>query len=248
MESSLSEFNRWMKILKDKWKEIPGGDINRINSIEMETKDPKILYCVWKDALERATKGEYFSVRGWYHELYKDILKGKKVLDVGSGLGIDGIFFAQNGAHVTFVDIVESNLNIISQICSFLCLENVSFIHLKDLSVLTKIKSSYDFIWAQGSLINAPSDVIKEERKELVKLLASGGRWIELAYPKTRWIKEGKLPFEVWGDKTDGGAPWIEWYDLEKLKKSLAPAKFETVLCFEFFNNDFIWFDLLRSS
>ncbi len=34
-----------------------------------------------------------------------------------------------------------------------------------------------------------------------------GGRWIELAYPKSRWVRDGKMPFDRLGKKTDGGAP-----------------------------------------
>jgi hypothetical protein len=47
---------------------------------------------------------------------------------------------------------------------------------------------------------------------------------------------------------TDGGAPWVEWYDLTKLHAVLEPARFDTVLYFEFHNSDFNWFDLLRRS
>ena len=98
----------------------------------------------------------------------------------------------------------------------------------------------------QGSLINAPFEVIRQECQELLRHLPVGGRWIELAYPKARWVREGSLPFEQWGDKTDGGAPWMEWYDQAKLQAALAPARFETVLYLDFHNNDFNWFDLLR--
>ena len=78
--------------------------------------------------------------------------------------------------------------------------------------------------------------------------LPVGGRWIELAYPKARWEREGKMPFEQWGERTDGGAPWMEWYDLDKVKAMLSPAQFDVVLYSNFFNDDFNWFDLLRRS
>jgi hypothetical protein len=95
-------------------------------------------------------------------------------------------------------------------------------------------------------MINAPFDVMKKECSVLLDHLPPGGRWIELAYPKERWEEEGRLPPEKWGDKTDGGAPWIEWYDLEKLKKLLAPAEFDTILAFNFHHDNFNWFDLVR--
>jgi len=56
------------------------------------------------------------------------------------------------------------------------------------------------------------------------------------------------MPFEQWGERTDGGAPWMEWYDLDKVKAMLSPAQFDVVLYSNFFNDDFNWFDLLRRS
>ena len=50
------------------------------------------------------------------------------------------------------------------------------------------------------------------------------------------------------GQKTDGGARWIEWHDLEKLRYVLAPANFDVVLDLEFHDSDFNWFDLVRVS
>jgi hypothetical protein len=76
--------------------------------------------------------------------------------------------------------------------------------------------------------------------------LKVGGRWLQLAYPRSRWIREGRMPFSKWGEHTDPGkTAWCEWYDLPKLLRMLAPAKFDVVLSQEFHNGDFNWFDLL---
>jgi len=80
----------------------------------------------------------------------------------------------------------------------------------------------------------------------LLKHMKPGGRWVELAYPKIRWEREGRMPLEQWGARTDGGAPWMEWYDLEKMTLRLAPDRFRVVLYFEYHNSDFNWFDLER--
>lgn len=50
----------------------------------------------------------------------------------------------------------------------------------------------------------------------------------------------------AWGSKTDGGAPWMEWHDLEKLDFILSPSALDIVLSLEFHNSDFNWFDLIR--
>ena len=62
---------------------------------------------------------------------------------------------------------------------------------------------------------------------------------------RLRSVREGRMPFDRWGEKTDGGAPWMEWKDLDKLLRLLAPRQFEVVLALEFHNSDFNWFDLL---
>lgn len=231
--------------LREKWSEVPAGQERISTQYLLDFSEDKLLE-KWQAIHSQATIGPAFNVRGWYHLLYKDILLGKKVMDVGSGLGIDGITFAQHGARMTFVDIVESNLTLIKRICRILNLTQVDFCYMEDISSLTTLPNDYDVIWCQGSLLNAPFEIIHAEAKEILKHLPVGGRWIELTYPKERWVREGKIPFEQWGKKTDGGAPWVEWYDLNKLMDRLSPAEFDVILHFNFHNNDFNWFDLIR--
>jgi len=87
---------------------------------------------------------------------------------------------------------------------------------------------------------------MRPEYAELVRRLEVGGRWLQLAYPKARWEREGSLPFDEWGPKVDGpGTPWEEWLDVPKLLDLLAPARFDVVFYCEWHNQDFNWFDLV---
>lgn len=202
---------------------------------------------LWHRHVSESASGENFDVRGWYHELYKPILAGKRVMDVGSGLGGDAITFAQAGAHVTCADIVQSNLDFIQKVSRAKGIANIDFVLIEDMTSLQKVPQGFDVIWCQGSMINAPFDAMREECEILQSLLVDGGRWIELAYPKERWEREGALPFEDWGRRTDGeNTPWVEWYDLEKLLARLAPTEYEVILSFNFHNSDFNWFDLKK--
>ena len=150
-----------------------------------------------------------------------------------------------NGAKVTFLDLVESNLRVLRRLCEILGVKDADFCYLEQSKSLQAM-DTFDVMWCQGSMICAPFEMARAEAQELLIHLKPYGRWIELAYPKTRWSREGEPPFDRWGQITDGGAPWIEWYDLEKLLSRLFPAQFEVILDFEFHNNDFIWFDLIR--
>jgi ubiquinone/menaquinone biosynthesis C-methylase UbiE len=173
-------------------------------------------------------------------------MRGKKVMDVGSGFGVDSITFAQHGASLTFVDLVESNLKVLERLCGIMNLTGVKFVLLSDLDSLRPLDTDYDVIMAMGSLHHAPTDVIKPEYQELVRHLKVVGRWLQLAYSRTCWIRQGREPFSNWGTITDGpGTPWAEWLDVEKLLALLAPARFDVVLSQEFYDRYFIWFDLL---
>ncbi len=243
-----NEWSRPFEVLRHKWHELPAGNA-RLSSRQLLDLPDQELLDYWSGIRKDATTGDAFDIRGWYHLLYKSALHGKRVMDVGSGLGIDGITFARHGAALTFVDIVESNLDLLRRLCRLFGLDNSRFCYLDDLDSLATLPHDYDAIWCQGSLINAPFDVIRAECQELLMHLPVGGRWIELAYPRARWEREGSLPFEEWGQHTDGqGTPWMEWYDLAKLKAALEPARFEVVLHLDFHNGDFNWFDLMRTS
>lgn len=239
-------WERPFDLLRRKWKEVPAGE-QRLLTDSLLALSGGDLLALWRRACDEATTGQAFGVRGWYHLLYRDILRGKRVLDVGSGFGIDALTFAEHGARMTLVDIVESNLVVLERLCHLLDLREVKFLYMEDVGSLATLPDDYDVIWCQGSLINAPFEVIRMEIQELLRHLPIGGRWIELAYPEARWKREGQLPFERWGERTDGpGTPWMEWYDLPKLEAAFAPARFDVVLQFDFHNSDFNWFDLVR--
>jgi len=238
----------WQKpyeTLRAKWVEIPTENFEIKNTTELLALSDDALLAKWEQtrAFEtRAVSG--FAHKGWIHELYGEWMRGRKLMDVGSGFGVDGITYAQQGAKVTFVDLAETNLKVLQRLCKILGLQDVQFHQLKDLDSLRALDADYDVIMAMGSLHNAPVEVMKPEYQELLRHLKIGGRWLQLAYPKVRWERDGSLPFDKWGDLVER-APWEEWYDVPKLLSMFQPAKFDVVLYFEFYNGDFNWFDLV---
>jgi 2-polyprenyl-3-methyl-5-hydroxy-6-metoxy-1,4-benzoquinol methylase len=242
----VSDWQKPFDTLRRKWVEVPTTRLGRQKTTDLIKLSNEELLAEWLASRHDITTGVQFNHRGWYHTLYADGMRGKKVLDVGSGFAIDSITFAQHGAKVTFVDLAASNLEVIRRLCQTLGLQEVDFIFLDNIEALHILDGDYDVIMAMGSLHHAPVEVIKPETQELLKHLKIGGRWLQLAYPKTRWLREGSLPFDRWGQATDGVAtPWAEWYDLPKLLDLLYPARFQVVLYQEFHNSDFVWFDLL---
>ena len=220
-----------------------------MKSTDLDKMSDEELLRLWQSGKKEQTEGaDGFSLRGWYHLLYKPQLKGKNVLDVGSGAGVDAISFAQAGANMTCLDIDETNLKIIRRLCEIQGIKNVDFLYLESPRSLDSLGNDFDFFWCQGSQITTPFDIVQEEDRALLKHLKSDGRWIEQGHPKQRWEKDGRPSFETWGAFTDGGAPWMEWYDLEKVLRRLSPARFKVILYFNFRNYEFNWFDLQRDN
>ncbi len=232
--------------LRKRWVEVPSGENVFEKTTNLMQLSDGALLAFWETARKEITTGPEFAHRGWYHALYADFMRGKKVMDVGSGFGVDSITFAQHGAKVTFVDLVETNLKVLERLCGIIGLKDVGFILFEDLNSLRPLDTDFDVIMAMGSLHHAPIDILKPEYKELLCHLKLGGRWLQLAYPKARWVRDRRPRFAHWGLTTDGaGTPWAEWYDVEKLLKMFDFARFDIVLYQEFHNSDYNWFDLL---
>lgn len=228
---------------RSKWHEVPAG-YTRISTVDLLKLSDADLLQKWSELHAEATREH--DVRGWFHDEYKSITAGKRVLEVGCGLGHDGITLAKVGAHLTFVDVVESNVRVVERVCAALGIE-ATFLFIGRMADLEQL-GTFDFIWCSGSMINAPSDLLSEERMLLAQhLVIPGGRWVELGYPKERWVREGSPHFSQWGDSTDGGAPWIEWYDTEKMLRCIGPlpgCTWRVLKTCNFHNDDFNWFDL----
>lgn len=148
----------------------------------------------------------------------------------------------------TFCDIAETNLRVIKRVCKQLGVR-ANFVFIDDKFECFDKLGMFDVIWANGSLINVPFEFARAECMKILPHLKPRGRWIELCYPQERWVREGKLPFTEWGKVTDGErTPWVEWYDLVKIKRRLFPAPLEVVLDFNFNNDAYNWFDLMLAS
>jgi hypothetical protein len=229
---------------RDKWREAPqGSDTDgRIFSSDLLRLGDAELLVEWDRMAERRYAGEI----GWVGPLYFDTFRGRKVIELGAGLGFDGLRFAANGASWTFTDIVPDNLELIRRVARLKQLGGrVAFSLIGDDLSFATLPYDYDAVWAFGSLHHVPFEIARREAHHVLGHLKPGGRWMELVYPRQRWLREGAPPFEHWGKITDGErTPWAEWHDLEKVKRRLSPAPIRVLLDFEFCGNNYRWLDL----
>jgi SAM-dependent methyltransferase len=229
---------------REKWREAPqGSDTDgRVFSSDLLALPDEALLARWEAMAARRATGEL----GWLGTLYAVTFGDGRVLELGSGLGFDAMRFAERGARWTCADIVADNLALIRRIASLKKLDGRITTHLiEDDFSFTGVQPGYDAIWAFGSIHHVPFDKARQEALAVLPLLKPGGRWMELVYPRERWLREGALPFAEWGRVTDGErTPWAEWHDVEKVRRRLAPAALATVLDFGFCADNYRWIDL----
>lgn len=231
-----------ISVLRKKWGEIPAGDRRRSSAQLLQLTDQEIL-TEWERARKNDTRGLGFGVRGWYHEAYRSLMPGKKVLDIGCGMALSTLSFAEMGAHVTFADIIPDNVELVRRLCRIKGIpgEFVAIERFEDIDQLP----TFDIVAAIGSLINAPLAVTRAEVERLKMHLQPGGRWLHLAYPKSRWEQEGSVPFSEWGKRTDGpGTPWMEYHDRERIFWLFEPSEIRILFECEWQRHSYNWFDI----
>jgi radical SAM superfamily enzyme YgiQ (UPF0313 family)/tetratricopeptide (TPR) repeat protein len=230
--------------LREKWIEVPGTRQGRVFSSEMLKWPDDQLLSFWEDCEKETCVLE---VRGWYQNVYKDMFRGCNIADVGPGVGLDGIFFAQHGAKVTFVDIVQDNLKLLERICKLKGIE-ARYYYIDDFFNF-KFEDRFDAFLFVGSLINAPFDFTQRQVNAMTSFLKTGGKIAMLAYPKERYEQSGARDFAEFGKMTDGErTPWCEWYDDEKISALFgSDFRLEWSRDFGKDNIEFNWFDLTKS-
>lgn len=90
-----------------------------------------------------------------FAEFYK--WKGKKVLEIGCGIGTDAINFARNGAYLTVIELSEESLALAKKRFSIYGL-HANFIlgNAEDLDSLLSKNEYFDLIWSFGVIHHSP--------------------------------------------------------------------------------------------
>jgi SAM-dependent methyltransferase len=233
-----------LALLRRKWGEIPSGNDLRQTSAGLLKLDDAAIAEHFERARRHDVEGDGWGIRGWYHDLYRPLMSGRKLLDIGCGMGISSVTFAEMGAKVTFTDIIAENVELVRRICKIKNID-AEFLWLERFDDIDRLPGEFDVATALGSLINAPLAVTRDEICRIKPHLRSGARWLHFAYPKARWTREGSLPYSQWGNCTDGaGTPWMEYHDRGKMEWLFAPSEIRILFECEWHNSDFNWFDI----
>jgi ubiquinone/menaquinone biosynthesis C-methylase UbiE len=141
--------------------------------------------------------------------------KGKQLLEVGCGVGIDLARFAQGGAHVTGVDLAEVSIDLARQ--NFAHQGLTADLQVMNGEAMNFPDHSFDVVYAHGVLqytADAPRMI-----GELHRVLRPGGEAIVMVYNKYSWLNALSKLMKV--DLEHEDAPVLRKYSIGDLKRML---------------------------
>lgn len=145
--------------------------------------------------------------------------RGKKLLEVGCGVGIDLVRFARAGAIVTGIDLSTTAIDLARKnieqngLSADLCVMNGEAMQFPD--------NSFDVVYAHG-VLQYTADV-KKMVAEIHRVVRPGGEVIVMVYNRKSWLnlmrKITRVPLE------HEDAPVLNKYSIAELKQFLSPFK-----------------------
>ncbi|MDZ7363345.1 MAG: class I SAM-dependent methyltransferase [candidate division KSB1 bacterium] len=142
--------------------------------------------------------------------------RGKKILEIGCGVGIDLIRFARGGARVTGVDLSPHSIQLAEKNFELRGLE--ADLRVMNGEALEFAGNSFDLVYAHG-VLQYTADAAKMV-KEMHRVLKPGGEAIAMVYNRISWLNALSLVMKVELEHED--APVLKKYSLGEFKKMLS--------------------------
>ena len=141
--------------------------------------------------------------------------KGKRLLEVGCGIGTDLVLFAKHGAAVTGIDLAETAIDLakanfaLNGVCGDLQTMNGEDMQIDD--------ESFDVVYAHGVL--QYTDDAERMIRELHRVLRPGGEAILMAYNRYSWLY---LLSKLFGTRLEHeDAPAFRTFSIRQLRRTL---------------------------
>lgn len=144
--------------------------------------------------------------------------RGKRVLEIGCGIGTDAQQFAQNGAHYVGIDLSNESLSLSKQ--RFKVFELEGEFHNIDMTDLTALEQlgKFDLVYSYGVIHHFPN--IEKIIANVHSILNTNGEFKFMVYAKNSWkyamIRKGLDQFEA-----QSNCPYAEAYTSEEIEQLL---------------------------
>ena len=165
--------------------------------------------------------------------------RGKKVLEIGCGIGTDTLSFAAHGAEITAVDISERSIEIAEKRARALGLQDRIAFRMKNAERWLGPGLLYDLVYSFGVLHHTPDS--KAALFLARRAIKDDGELRIMVYNKCSWkafsilVKYGKLQVWKWKEliaqysEAQTGCPITRTYTKREIRKLLQDCGFEVV-------------------
>lgn len=143
--------------------------------------------------------------------------KGKNLLEVGCGVGIDLVRFARGGAHVTGVDLAEVSIELARK--NFALRGLSGDLRVMNGEALEFPNESFDVVYAHGVIqYTAHADQMV---REIHRVLRPRGQAILMVYNRRSWLNAMSKIMNVGLEHED--APVLNKFTIDEFRKLLKP-------------------------
>jgi len=145
--------------------------------------------------------------------------KGKKILEIGCGAGIDLVEFGAGGAIVTGIDLSKTAIDLAKKYFSYLNIN--ADLQVMDGENMSFEDNTFDVVYAHG-VLQYTADA-KKMIEEAFRVLKPGGIFIGMVYNRKGWLNFMARVFKVSLEHQD--APVLDKYTIEEFRELLSPFK-----------------------
>ncbi len=145
--------------------------------------------------------------------------QGKRLLEVGCGVGIDLVRFAAAGAHVAGIDLSQTAIELARQ--NFMQHELQADLHVMNGERMQFPDNSFDAVYAHGVLQYTADP--RRMLAEIHKVLKPGGEAIIMVYNRISWLNLMRRVTNVPLEHED--APVLKKFSSSELKHLLMPFR-----------------------
>lgn len=102
-------------------------------------------------------------------------LKGKRILELGGGMGVNAVILAREGANVTVIDISEKRVYWMRQLVEQLKLQDQIEVLYMSAEQLSFPDNTFDIVYSNAVLIHVDKNIVVQE---VLRVLKPGGKAI----------------------------------------------------------------------
>jgi SAM-dependent methyltransferase len=113
--------------------------------------------------------------------------RGKRVLEIGVGMGTDFVRFARAGANMTGVDLTQRSIDLVTRRLELERLEGN--VRVADAEALPFEDGSFDRVYSWGVLMVTPDT--PRAVQEAIRVLRPGGELCAMVYARRSWVALG---------------------------------------------------------